>query len=97
MVMVVVVLPVLPRSPVGGRISLGGATRKNVEWDMRVCMNITISIVERRSNTTVAIGLAINDGLVWSGNLATLKWHALRKHCYGNKTADVRSNKNENR
>ena len=72
MVMVVVVLPVLPRSPVGGRFSLG-ATRKNVEWDIRVCTKITISIVELVSNTTVAIGLAINDGLVWSGNLTTLK------------------------
>ena len=40
---------------------------------MRVCTKITISIVELVSNTTVAIGLAINDGLVWSGNLATLK------------------------
>ena len=96
MVMVVVVLPVLPRSPVGGRFSLGGY-QKHVEWDMRVCTNITISIVELVSNTTVAIGLAINDGLVWSGNLTTLKWHALRKHCYGTKTADVRSNKNDNR
>ena len=50
-----------------------GATRKNVEWDMRVCTKITISIVELVSNTTVAIGLAINDALVWSGNLTTLK------------------------
>ena len=49
-----------------------GATRKNVEWDMRVCTKITISIVELVSNTAVAIGLAINDGLVWSGNLTTL-------------------------
>ena len=64
---------------------------------MRACTNITISIVELVSNTAVAIGLAINDGLVWSGNLTTLKWHALRKHCYGTKTADVRSNKNDNR
>ena len=40
--------------------------QKNVEWDMRVCTKITISIVELVSNTAVAIGLAINDGLVWS-------------------------------
>ena len=72
MVMVVVVLPVLPRSPVGGRLSLG-ATRNNVEWGTRVCTNITMSVDELVSNTTVAIGLAINDGLVWSGNLTTLR------------------------
>ena len=62
-----------PSSLSGWRAIFLGRYQKNVEWGMRVCTKITISIVELVSNTTVAIGLAINDGLVWSGNLTTLK------------------------
>ena len=45
-------------------IFVGGLPQQCGEWDMRVYTNNTISIVELLSNTTVAICLVINDGLL---------------------------------